>query len=79
MSEAEEQNNKRPNGKGAGPTRSFDGLTPGPGSQIGPFRIEHELGRGGAGLVYLAHDTKLDRSVAIKSLQSCEKQHSCQV
>ncbi|MHC4556376.1 MAG: protein kinase domain-containing protein [Planctomycetota bacterium] len=39
-----------------------------PGSRIGPFRIERELGRGGAGVVYLAHDTKLDRSVAIKSL-----------
>ena len=38
------------------------------GSQIGPFRIEKELGRGGAGVVYLAHDTKLDRQVAIKSL-----------
>jgi TolB-like protein/Tfp pilus assembly protein PilF len=68
MSEAEEQSNKRPNGKGAGPTRSFDGSVVGPGSQIGPFRIEQELGRGGAGVVYLAHDTKLDRSVAIKSL-----------
>jgi Tol biopolymer transport system component len=40
----------------------------GPGSQIGPFRIERELGRGAVGVVYLAHDTKLDRSVAIKSL-----------
>ncbi|MHC4536430.1 MAG: protein kinase domain-containing protein, partial [Planctomycetota bacterium] len=68
MSEDEEQNKKRPKGKGAGPTRSFDGSIVGPGSQIGPFRIEHELGRGGAGVVYLAHDTKLDRSVAIKSL-----------
>jgi serine/threonine protein kinase/Tol biopolymer transport system component len=68
MSEAEEQSNKRPKGKGAGPTRSFDDSTPDPGSQIGPFRIEQELGRGGAGVVYLAHDTKLDRSVAIKSL-----------
>ena len=38
------------------------------GSQIGPFRIEKEIGRGGAGVVYLAHDTKLDRRVAIKSL-----------
>ena len=38
------------------------------GSRIGPFRIEKELGRGGAGVVYLAHDTKLDRKVAIKSL-----------
>jgi serine/threonine protein kinase len=68
MSEAEEQNNKRPKGKGAEPTRSFDGSLVGPGGQIGPFRIEQELGRGGAGVVYLAHDTKLDRSVAIKSL-----------
>ena len=68
MSEPEKENNKRPTGKGAGPTRSFDGSVLGPGRQIGPFRIEQELGRGGAGVVYLAHDTKLDRSVAIKSL-----------
>jgi len=62
------ENSKEPIGNEAGPTRSFDGSVVGPGSQIGPFRIEHELGRGGAGVVYLAHDTKLDRSVAIKSL-----------
>jgi len=68
MSEAKEQNNKRSNGKGAGPTRSFDDSVLGPGKQIGPFRIEQELGRGGMGVVYLAHDTKLDRPVAIKSL-----------
>ncbi len=68
MSEAKEQNNKRPKGKGTEPTQSFDGSTLGPGGQIGPFRIEQELGRGGAGVVYLAHDTKLDRPVAIKSL-----------
>jgi len=68
MSKAKEQNDKRPNGKGAGPTRSFDGSMPGPGSQIGSFRIERELGRGAVGVVYLAHDTKLDRPVAIKSL-----------
>ena len=53
---------------GTSPTRSFDSSAPGPGGQIGPFRIERELGRGGVGVVYLAHDTKLDRSVAIKSL-----------
>ena len=68
MSDGEEKNNKRPNSKGAGPTRSFDDSTPGPGGQIGPFRIERELGRGAVGVVYLAHDTKLNRSVAIKSL-----------
>ncbi|MHC4540085.1 MAG: protein kinase domain-containing protein [Planctomycetota bacterium] len=68
MSKAKEQDDKQPEDKGAGPTRSLDGSTPVPGNQIGPFRIEQELGRGGAGVVYLAHDTKLDRSVAIKSL-----------
>jgi len=68
MSKAKEQNNKRPNGEGVDPTRSFDSSVTGPGSQIGPFRIEHEIGRGAVGVVYLAHDTKLDRSVAIKSL-----------
>ncbi|MGD8500557.1 MAG: protein kinase [Phycisphaerales bacterium] len=68
MSEAKQQNNSRPNGDGVGPTRSFDSSVVGPGGQIGAFRIERELGRGGAGVVYLAHDTKLDRAVAVKSL-----------
>ncbi|MHC4539597.1 MAG: protein kinase domain-containing protein [Planctomycetota bacterium] len=68
MGDTEERNDKRPKGKGAGPTRSFDSSVTGPGSQIGPFRIEQELGRGAVGVVYLAHDTKLDREVAIKSL-----------
>jgi len=68
MSEAKEQNSKPHEGNGAGPTRSFDGSEALPGSQIGPFQIERELGRGAVGVVYLAHDTKLDRSVAIKSL-----------
>ena len=33
---------------------------------IGRYRIVHSLGRGSFGQVFLAHDTELDRSVAIK-------------
>lgn len=68
IGEAKEQNNKLPDNKGAEPICSFYGSVVGPGRQIGPFRIEQELGRGTAGVVYLAHDTKLNRSLVIKSL-----------
>jgi len=68
MSETEHDNNKRPGDEELRPTASFSDLVLGPGSQIGRFRIEQELGRGAVGVVYLAHDTKLDRPVAIKSL-----------
>ncbi|UCG58910.1 MAG: protein kinase, partial [Phycisphaerales bacterium] len=36
--------------------------------KIGSFEIVEMIGRGGMGVVYLARDTKLDRSVAVKSL-----------
>jgi eukaryotic-like serine/threonine-protein kinase len=68
MSEAKEQNNKPSNDKDAEPTRFLDDSVLGLGGQVGSFRIEQELGRGAAGVVYLAHDTKLGRLVAIKSL-----------
>ncbi len=37
-------------------------------SQLGPYSIIRELGRGGMGVVYLARDARLERDVAIKSL-----------
>lgn len=38
------------------------------GREIGPFQLLREIGRGGMGVVYLAHGTRRDRDVAIKAL-----------
>mgnify|MGYP002065598999 CR=1 FL=1 len=37
--------------------------------RIGRYEVESEIGRGAMGVVYLAHDVKLDRPVALKVLR----------
>ena len=37
-----------------------------PGERLGPYEVLSLIGEGGMGEVYKAHDTRLNRSVAIK-------------
>ena len=40
------------------------------GTRVGPYEIHSVLGAGGMGELYRAHDTKLQRDVALKILAS---------
>jgi serine/threonine protein kinase len=37
-----------------------------PGEKLGPYEILSSIGKGGMGEVYRAHDSRLNRDVAIK-------------
>ncbi|MBI1851076.1 MAG: serine/threonine protein kinase [Planctomycetes bacterium] len=39
------------------------------GNRIGPYSVRREIGRGGMGIIYEAHDEALDREVALKVMR----------
>ncbi len=56
----------RPRSRAAGKTA--DAGRPLDGRRLGPYRVIHEIGAGGMGVVYEGWDSRLDRRVALKLL-----------
>jgi serine/threonine protein kinase/Tol biopolymer transport system component len=52
----------------AGPSATNSVVILTPGTQLGPYKVEGQIGKGGMGEVYRARDTRLHRGVAVKIL-----------
>jgi len=52
MSDVSDRNDIQPDEEKTIPTASFGAGTPGPGGQIGPYKLLSILGEGGYGIVY---------------------------